>query len=656
MKKLTFKSLLLLCALIVGTNAWATDPTASFAPADFSGQGTSGTGSAISATNSTVTFACDKGYGTTQIRCYSGSKITISSSNTITAISFTFNGSYTGGMETSYTDLSTTSWTKTLSSQARITACTVTYTSAETRDPIATSVSISDPGSIKVGDEGTFVGVSTDAATCTKSWATSNSSIIEINSTTGAYNAVGRGTAKITYTITPEDDENYVEVYADRNVTVTTPVVITASDVEMTYGDVPTAIGATTSAGYTGTVSYTSENTNVATVDGSGNVTAVAAGATKIRISAGNNPANFYTASTKEINVTVNQIAGGSTAKPSTDVISLDFTDNSEWGFPTADYDASETEKSYSDGVYTIKLYGPSSKGYKFAGSYLIMGQSGAYLTLPAFSYPVTKIEVVGRSDASGSVKQNIFVGETAVSTETTSAKGTNTYEINSSYQAAGTIYTLKVTNAYNTQITAINVTIDKGEATVSVDLNADGYATFCSEYPLDFTNASGYTAWEVSSANTSTGVVTFSQVTGKIKGGEGILLKGTANAKVTIASANSSTILDDNMLVGCLAPTYLVGNDKMYVMVYNTTNSETEFQKLATGTNITFPANKAYLDLDLAPASAPERFRIAFEENNATNINSIEAVDEVVKFIQDGQLFIKRNGVVYDAMGRVIR
>ena len=103
-------------------NVWGV----AFAPSNFSGQGTSGIGSAISATVDGVTFACDKGYGTTQIRCYDKGKITISSSSTITAISFTFSGSYKGGLETSYTNLSTTSWTKTLSGQARITACTVT--------------------------------------------------------------------------------------------------------------------------------------------------------------------------------------------------------------------------------------------------------------------------------------------------------------------------------------------------------------------------------------------------------------------------------------------------------------------------------------------------------------------------------------------------
>lgn len=105
----------------------ATGGTAEFAPSDFSGQGTSGTGSTISATVDGVTFSCNKGYGTTQIRCYSGGKITIESSSTITEISFTFSGSYTGGLETSYTKLSTNKWEKTLSSQARITALSVTY-------------------------------------------------------------------------------------------------------------------------------------------------------------------------------------------------------------------------------------------------------------------------------------------------------------------------------------------------------------------------------------------------------------------------------------------------------------------------------------------------------------------------------------------------
>ena len=100
-----------------------------FSPSDFSGQGTSQTGSLITATISGVTFSCDKGYGTTQFRCYSGSKITISSTKNIAEITFTWSGSYTGGLQSSYTALSTTSWEKTLASQARLTSVGITFAS-----------------------------------------------------------------------------------------------------------------------------------------------------------------------------------------------------------------------------------------------------------------------------------------------------------------------------------------------------------------------------------------------------------------------------------------------------------------------------------------------------------------------------------------------
>ena len=67
--------------------------------------------------------------------------------------------------------------------------------------------------------------------------------------------------------------------------------------------------------------------------------------------------------------------------------------------------------------------------------------------------------------------------------------------------------------------------------------------------------------------------------------------------------------------------------------------------------------AHKAYLALMenvfdpafLAPA-------ILFNENNATNIENVEGQEKAVKFIENGQIYIRKDGVVYDAMGRVIR
>ena len=145
--------------------------------------------------------------------------------------------------------------------------------------------------------------------------------------------------------------------------------------------------------------------------------------------------------------------------------VTLDFnTVENNWGLPTSKV---IDETSYTYGGLTIKLCGTSGNGFAWneikngdqvVGHYLILGKQGAYLTLPAFTFDVEKIEVEGNSGASASVKQNIFVGENAVSTETTSAKVTNTYMIKKESQAAGNVYVLKVTSAHNTQITKIKI------------------------------------------------------------------------------------------------------------------------------------------------------------------------------------------------------
>lgn len=80
-------------------------------------------------------------------------------------------------------------------------------------------------------------------------------------------------------------------------------------------------------------------------------------------------------------------------------------------------------------------------------------------LTLPPFDFAVEKIEVVGNNvgTVSTKTKENIYVDNTAVSTEKTGSKGTNSFDINKQYQVAGTIYTLQV-SAANAQITYIKI------------------------------------------------------------------------------------------------------------------------------------------------------------------------------------------------------
>ena len=142
---------------------------------------------------------------------------------------------------------------------------------------------------------------------------------------------------------------------------------------------------------------------------------------------------------------------------PSGEYITLSFTDN-VFGIDTEKQTAAKT---YTYEGYTITLT-PAGDGnsfyYNSKDKYVILGKQDATLEFHGFDFAVSAIEITGREAASASIVQNIFVGETAVSTQTTGAKGTNVYNIASDFQAAGTHYTLKVLSNHNTQITEVKV------------------------------------------------------------------------------------------------------------------------------------------------------------------------------------------------------
>ena len=139
--------------------------------------------------------------------------------------------------------------------------------------------------------------------------------------------------------------------------------------------------------------------------------------------------------------------------------VTLDFTSNG-WGFPSGSSNKTAAQKTYTNSGYSIVLEGGgSSNGHYYNTSgYLMLGKNNATLTLPVFDFAVSKIEVVGNKGASSSTLENIYVGNTAVSTQCKGSANNNTFEINSDYQAAGNVYVLKIESAHNAQITKINI------------------------------------------------------------------------------------------------------------------------------------------------------------------------------------------------------
>ena len=141
------------------------------------------------------------------------------------------------------------------------------------------------------------------------------------------------------------------------------------------------------------------------------------------------------------------------------------------------------------------------------------------------------------------------------------------TYDQSASYTLTNT--TSK--NAWVDHITFVyttgGVTYSNYRTTVSkvpVKLNSAGYATFACSAPLDFTDSEddGYSAWQITDVNSSTGTITFSQITDAVEAGTGVLLKGTASSSINIpVVASGDDISSTNQLVGITTATDVTTN-----------------------------------------------------------------------------------------------
>lgn len=191
--------------------------------------------------------------------------------------------------------------------------------------------------------------------------------------------------------------------------------------------------------------------------------------------------------------------------------------------------------------------------------------------------------------------------------------------------------------------------------------IGATGWTTFSRSYPLDLSNMTAstgsVTAFYASSANAS--YVTMTSTTATIAANEGIMLKGTAGAEITIpVAASAGSAIPGNMLVGCpTGETVNYNSNSCYNYVLVNNGGAPEFQLIVEGTygSVDIPAGKAYLALGSDPSGAPA-LRIIEQEDNATGIQNIEANEKAVKFIENGKFLIQKNGIVYDMTGRVIR
>lgn len=482
-----------------------------------------------------------------------------------------------------------------------LTATTLTLSAIPT-EPIAIGGTFSSTPTLKAGEQ--------TLSDKTITWSSDNDKVATVDAATGTVAGVAAGKANITAKFA--GDDTYKTSKASYEIIVKgapslsfpqTSYTVEMSDVFSTpkLEGLPEGV----------TPAYTSSNTEVATVDATtGEVTIVGVGTTTITITSPETGIYEGATASYELNV-----------KAAIYKVEFDFTTNN-WGLPTG-YNKGEASYTNEAG-YTI-TFGISSSGHKIMGSdsdcNLIFGKEDATLSLPAFPFAVSKIKVFGKKGASGKVTQNIFVGNEAVSTETTNATEDHIYEIAEAFQAAGNIYTLKVTNANNTQITKI-VVYAKDE-TIAGAINIateEGYGTFYTDknyvLPQGLT-AFGYTS--IDDNNTLTKSVEY--VAGDIvPANTAVVVKGAKGSYNYYNTEEVATkTIEKNLLKGVTTDTRIEASSgvKRYILT-RADDGILAFYRTNSGT-INVKANRAYLEVPTAMAVAS--FSL---EGTATGINNV--------------------------------
>ncbi|MBR6187533.1 MAG: hypothetical protein IKQ59_01030 [Prevotella sp.] len=457
---------------------------------------------------------------------------------------------------------------------------TVTVNVSDNRDYVATSIDLpAAQKTLTLGDMDDFAPTATVAGgfggSVTYTYSSNNTSVVDIDGTT--YSAEGLGSATITITATPTGGNaaNYRTATQDVVVNVKGTTTLSLSDdgdIEV-YGT-PITFTATVATDYDGTLEVSSDNETVATaaVDGTTvTVTSVAVGTATITVTA---PATslFNGTVSKTFDVEFTKPEGKTTAyKPVVTVFEETFDDNDGTGGNDGSWSGqiAQNDIEYDNTGWTCSKASGANKCAKFG-----TGSAGGSAQTPALNqagdFTLTFKAAAWNGNSEGTTL-SLSVTNATLRNEDNTANVTSV----TLTKGAWITYTLKIINA--TKDTKITFSTDGGNKRFFLDevkviatgeplsttLNSKGYATYCSEYPLDFSDyeTADYSAWQITNIDKDN-KIRFEQITGSIKGGIGILLKGEANTTVTLTSANSTNTLGSNLFVGTTAPTYVAAND----------------------------------------------------------------------------------------------
>ena len=215
------------------------------------------------------------------------------------------------------------------------------------------------------------------------------------------------------------------------------------------------------------------------------------------------------------------------------------------------------------------------------------------------------------------------------------------------------TYYLLDTENGQATQIGAsasYNFTAEAGDhpnrfmivKPVSVTTNAEGWATFSYDMDLVPVLPAAQTIYK----GAINGDFLDLEDVAYVQAGQGVLVKGAASTAYKFIPGNGAADFTGNDLKA--TSTYNTSMKNVYVLKGNA------FLEYV-GTNA-LAANKAYIQLPAAgPNNAPKRITMRF--NGTTAVDNVEAESvKAEKFVEDGQVYIRRGNEVYNLQGQLVK
>lgn len=210
------------------------------------------------------------------------------------------------------------------------------------------------------------------------------------------------------------------------------------------------------------------------------------------------------------------------------------------------------------------------------------------------------------------------------------------------------------LTTASSGTVTLQNILISE---TYTRPVAAEQYGTICLPYDVAAGQFSGVEFFGIEGTivveENITGVVLTEAKTSLVAGTPYIFFAASAGTLSTTISGTAASVQPATGLVGNLNPTSSSVDNTKFIIYENQL-------RMVNGATVTCPQYRAYIDLsEVGEASLAPGYRVVMvenEENNATNVDAIGASEKAIKFIENGLILIKKDGIVYDALGRVVK